>query len=286
VAAVIQGDADRGLLYALRLKGALPTVVSVVPETSIVGQRVRVRAMGHPQAATGRNVIAVLRPPAGAAQYVVLLAHADGWYQAAADNGGGTAAVLRAAQQLATQQPGIGVIVGLMDGEEVGLLGSKAFVDALSSVNGIAVGDGGAPLKLADVKAVVNLDASSARASDAQALPRGIVGGDAPVFSWRAIVSSDGSALGALFATRAAQHGVFGLPVGARAWLAAIGSWRTDAGWFDDAGVPVVWPVAGYPEYHTDGDTFATVDPVDLENVALAAADTVSDAASLPSAAR
>ena len=100
--------------------------------------------------------------------------------------------------------------------------------------------------------------------------------------AWRAIVSSDGSPLGVLFAARAAQHGVFGLPVGASAWLAAIGSWRTDAGWFDDAGVPVVWPVAGYPEYHTDGDTFAAVDRADLENVAMAAVDTVTDAASLP----
>jgi Zn-dependent M28 family amino/carboxypeptidase len=217
--------------------------------------------------------------------YVLLLAHGDGWFQAAADNGAGTAAVLRAAEVLAARKPQTGVVVAIADAEEVGLVGSRVLAERLRA-GGIAVPDGGPPVRMQDLKAVVNLDASSARASDAQALPRGIVGGDAPVFSWRAIVSSDGSALGALFATRAAQHGVFGLPVGARAWLAAIGSWRTDAGWFDDAGVPVVWPVAGYPEYHTDGDTFATVDPVDLENVALAAADTVSDAASLPSAAR
>jgi hypothetical protein len=174
--------------------------------------------------------------------------------------------------------------VAVVDAEEVGLVGSKVLADTLRT-SGIAVSDGGPPVRMRDLKAVVNLDASSARASDAQTLPRSVLGGDAPVFSWRAIVSSDGSPLGALFAARAAAHGVFGLPLGARAWLAAIGSWRTDAGWFDDAGVPVVWPVAGYPEYHTDGDTFATVDRVDLENVALAAADTVMDAASLPSSA-
>jgi hypothetical protein len=46
--------------------------------------------------------------------------------------------------------------------------------------------------------------------------------------------------------------------------------------------VPFVWPVAGYPEYHTDGDTLASVDPTDLENVAEAAADLVRLIPALP----
>jgi hypothetical protein len=42
---------------------------------------------------------------------------------------------------------------------------------------------------------------------------------------------------------------------------------------------PVVWPVAGYPAYHTDKDTLAAVDPADLEAVAQATAALVHAAA-------
>ena len=283
VGAVVQGDTARHLVYSITLRQSIPSVVADVAAADIVGRRVRLRAMGQHERGHGANVIGVLRPPPGATGYVLLLAHGDGWFQAAADNGTGAAAVLRAAELLAAHRPPTGVVVAVVDAEEVGLVGSKHLAEQLRTV-GVRVGDGGPPVRMRDLRAVVNLDASSARASDAQSLPHSLLGSDAPVFSWRAIVSSDGSPLGALFAARAAQHGVFGLPLGARAWLAAIGSWRTDAGWFDDAGVPVVWPVAGYPEYHTDGDSLAAVDRVDLENVALAAVDTVADAASLPAA--
>ena len=281
IGAIVQGDTARGLVYSITLRQSIPSVVADVDAADVVGHRVRLRAMGRHVRGHGTNVIGVLRPRGGASGYVLLLAHGDGWFQAAADNGTGTAAVLRAAEVLASRKPQTGVVVAVVDAEEVGLVGSKILAETLRA-GGVSVPDGGSPVRMGDLKAVVNLDASSARASDAQALPHALVGSDAPVFSWRAIVSSDGSPLGAVFAARAAQHGVLGLPVGARAWLAAIGSWRTDAWWFDDAGVPVVWPVAGYPEYHTDGDTFATVDRADLENVALTAVDTVTDAASLP----
>ena len=66
--------------------------------------------------------------------------------------------------------------------------------------------------------------------------------------------------------------------------------WR--AGWGESAAgygrnarlsrVPFAWPVAGYPEYHTNGDDLHAVDPVDLENVSTAAAELVADLASLP----
>jgi hypothetical protein len=60
------------------------------------------------------------------------------------------------------------------------------------------------------------------------------------------------------------------------------GSWRTDAQWFHEAGVPVAWPVAGYPEYHTDGDLPSAMDKADLEAVAQAAADLVGKLATAP----
>jgi Zn-dependent M28 family amino/carboxypeptidase len=202
----------------------------------------------------------------------------DGWFQAAADNGGGAAGVLRAAHELAVNRPASGVIVGLMDGEEYGLLGSKAFADQLSSAAGIA------GVHMGDLKAVMNLDASSARASDVQDHVKSVAGQDAPIFSWRAMVSSEEPTLTSLFISTFAAHGVFGLPVTSEVAKATIGggSWRTDAQWFHQAGVPAAWPVAGYPEYHTDGDLPSAMDKADLEAVADAGADLVGKLATAP----
>ena len=174
------------------------------------------------------------------------------------------------------------MVVALVDGEEVGLLGSRGLTQQLSSPAGLDVGDGQAPLHIADLKAVINLDASSARASDAQGPVRSAAGRDAPLFSWRAMVFSEEPVLPAAFVTTFAAHKVMGLPLQSQGAVAVEGGWRTDAQWFHQAGVPVVWPVAGYPEYHTDGDTLAAVDPADLENIAAAAADLAGQLATLP----
>ena len=282
VGAVVQGDTQRNLVYALRLHNpGIPVVVSVVPD-SIVGTRVRLRTMGASVPAVAHNVVGVLRPPTGSSQYVMLLGHMDGWFQAAADNGGGAAGVLRAAHELMTSRPSSGVIVGLMDGEEYGLLGSRGLAAQLSSAAGLSVPDGGRALQMADIKAVMNLDASSARASDVQDKVHGVAGQDAPVFNWRAMVFSEEPTLASLFLTTFAAHGVFGLPVNSQAAIRVEGGWRTDAQWFHQAGVPVAWPVAGYPEYHTDGDVPSAMDKADLEAVADAAADLVGKLATAP----
>jgi Zn-dependent M28 family amino/carboxypeptidase len=275
----------RNLVFALRLRRNIPAVVSVVNETDVVGQQVQLRAMGAlDTAATAHNVIGVLRPPVGSSQYVLLTAHLDGWYQAAADNGGGAAAVLRAAELLARNRPGIGVVAALFDGEEVGLLGSQAFAAKLAGTGpGFDVGDGGAVLHMADLKADLNLDASSARASDVQDRVRSVAGTDAPLFSWRAMVFSEEPVLAQAFLSTFAAHQVLGLPLTARAATEANGGiTRTDARWFHEGGVPVAWPVAGYPEYHTDGDVPSAMDLADLENVASAAADLAGQVATLP----
>ena len=107
-------------------------------------------------------------------------------------------------------------------------------------------------------------------------------GQDAPLFSWRAMVYSEEPTLASLFISTFAAHQVLGLPVPSRGAVAAFGSWRTDAQWFHQAGVPVAWPVAGYPEYHTDGDVPSAMDLADLENVAAAAADLAGQIATLP----
>jgi len=277
VGAVVQGDTQRNLVYALRPKTTIPVVVSVVPDT-IVGHKVTLRAMGSTVPATSHNVVGVLPPPPGSTQYIALTAHMDGWFQAAADNGGGAAAVLRAADILAAHHPGVGVFIALMDGEEYGLLGSQKMAARLARPTGV----GG--VHMADIKADVNLDASSARASDVQDNVKAVAGKDAPIFSWRAMVSSEEPTLASLFLTTFAAHGVLGLPVTSEVAKATIGggSWRTDAQWFHQAGVPAAWPVAGYPEYHTDGDLPAAMDKADLEAVAAAAADLVGKLATAP----
>ncbi|MCU1450491.1 MAG: hypothetical protein JWP02_2661 [Acidimicrobiales bacterium] len=281
IGAVIQGDVPRNLVYALKLRSSIPAVVSVVPD-DIVGKSVTLRAMGSMVPAVAHNVVGVLRPPLGSSQYITLLGHMDGWFQAAADNGGGTAAILRAAHLLATRHPATGIVVGLMDGEEYGLYGSKAWAQQLSSAAGFDVGDGRATLHMTDLKAVVNLDASSARASDVQDHVRAAAGADAPLFSWRAMVHSEEPTLTSLFLATFAAHQVLGLPLASKAAVAVEGGWRTDAQWFHQAGVPVAWPVAGYPEYHTDGDVPSAMDSADLEAVADSAADLVGKLATAP----
>src|SRR4029079_12348728 len=113
---------------------------------------------------------------------------------------------------------------------------------------------------------------------------KSIAGQDAPIFSWRAMVHSEEPLLTSLFLTTFATHQVLGLPVTSEVAKQTLGggSWRTDAGFFHEAGVPVAWPVAGYPEYHTEGDVVSAMDRNDLEHVAEAAADLVTKLATAP----
>ena len=283
--AIVQGDVARDLVFAQRVRRRLPTVVAVAHQTELLGRTVSLRAVGHYANAVGHNVVGIRRPPAGSSDYVMLLAHGDGWFQAAADNGSGTAAVLRVAELLAETPPNAGVIAVVTDAEEVGLIGAERLAEAFDA--GLDAGDGGPPVTTANIKAIVNLDACSARASDVQDTVRGVARRDLPLFSWRAMVASEDPLLTAAFLTRFGARGVLGAPVPASVFGPVAsgspnGRQRTDVAPFAERGVPFVWPVVGYPEYHTDGDTLAAVDPADLEAVALAAADLVPDLALLP----
>jgi hypothetical protein len=282
VGAVVQADVARNAVMAISIRRPLPAVVAVVEEDDVVGRMVRLRAMGSLAPTVAHNVVGVRRGPAGTDRYVLLLAHADGWYQAAADNGAGVAAVLRAAELLAAADPGVGVAVALVDAEENGLLGSQHLAAALSSPGGLPLPDGGAPLRMSNLAAVVNLDASSARASDVQDPVHDVVGADAPVFSWRTMVYSEHATLPGLFLGTFSEHGVLGLPVSSQGAVAINGGWRTDARWFHEAGVPVAWPAVGYPEYHTDVDDLDVVDAADLEAIAEAAAALVPRLGAMP----
>jgi hypothetical protein len=256
VAVVLQGDIRNGALIAVRSRRPIPTVVASVSEAEILGREVRLRVEGSAQAATLHDVVAIRPPVDPSAGYVLLQGHMDGWFTAAADNGGGAAAVLAAAERLAGADDRRGLIVVLYDGEEWGLQGSEAFRDDLA--DGMTIGS--TCVHLDDVAAVVNLDAPSAIPSDVPV--------PVPLFSWRVLVSSEDVGLTAAFAAAMTGAGVLGLPVTATLAEPINGGLeRTDAQWFDDVGIPVAWPVAGYPEYHTTADTLATVDPADLRAV-------------------
>jgi hypothetical protein len=82
--------------------------------------------------AHGTNLYAVFREPADTAVSVLLTAHADGVgddptvrLPAACDNASGVAVVIEAARLLAGLLPaGVGLTVALLDGEEIGAVGS------------------------------------------------------------------------------------------------------------------------------------------------------------------
>ncbi|HJR25867.1 MAG TPA: hypothetical protein VJ804_10355, partial [Acidimicrobiales bacterium] len=93
VAAILEGDREHDALIALQVRQDIPVVVSLVDAGAVVGRRVRVRAMGAEVPATLHNVVAARPPSDPAAGYVVLQGHLDGWFEAAADNAGGAAAV-------------------------------------------------------------------------------------------------------------------------------------------------------------------------------------------------
>lgn len=101
---------------------------------------------------TGTNIHARLRPPAPGAVDLLLTAHYDGVgdhpglrLPAASDNATGVAVVLEAARILTAGLPaGVGLSVALLDGEEVGALGSAHHTTQLRA-------EGAAPL-------VINVD--------------------------------------------------------------------------------------------------------------------------------
>ena len=276
VGAILQGDLEHDALIALKAPQPIPAVVSLVPSSDIVGQTVRLRAMGADGPATLHNVIAV-RPPADPAQgYVLLQAHLDGWFTAAADNGGGAAAVLAAAERLARDTGGRGLLVALYDGEEWGLRGSRAFAADLARPEGLVIGSCGPTVHLADVVAIVNLDAPSAIASDALGPVNELLGQPVSLISYRVLVYSEEPTVAALLTATALADGVFGLPIPVAVANPLNGGVnRTDVKWFHEAGIPAAWTVVGYPEYHTTADTLAVVDPTDLERVTTGALDLV-----------
>jgi hypothetical protein len=283
VGVVLQGDVARHALIALSVRRPLPAVVAVAPADQVVGRRVRLRVRGGPQDATLHDVIAVRPPSDPRLGYTLLQGHLDGWFTAAADNGGGAAAVLAAAEVLAHDRSGRGLLVALYDGEEWGLLGSRAFARDLADADGVAMGPCGPTIRMRDIVSVVNLDAPSALPSDSLgAVTRRLTGAPESLVSYRALVFSDGAPTLTLDLVRdMAAAGVLGLPLPRSVVNPYLGGGmdRTDGKWFDAVGIPVAWPVAESPEYHTTADTRVAVDPADLRRIVAGTVQLVRDLA-------
>ncbi len=120
--------------------------------------RVRVTVRGKTYRAKLRSVLASVPGADPKAPPVLVMGHYDAWVNGAVDPGSGAAAVLEVADvfgQLAARgwKPTRTILIALWDGEEWGMLGSTAWVEA-------HLGGAGLP-----VAAAINVD-SAARAND------------------------------------------------------------------------------------------------------------------------
>ena len=264
--AVVQGDDEAAPRVRAELAPAAPDGRRGAPTKSrSSAHEVTAPRDGRASSpATGRNVLGVRRPPAGASAV-----------RGAARSRGRVVPGRRRQRRGRGRRPasrgdprrraaGHRHRRRLMDAEEVGLIGAERFArGARRRARPSATADRRS--RTDDVKAVVNLDASSARASDVQGMTaarrRGATCRSSSGARWSL---SEEPLLQAAFLARFAAHGVLGLPIPSSVF-APVGAGeiggrlRSDVASLRERGIPFVWPVSGYPEYHTDGDTLATV---------------------------
>src|SRR5690606_6560140 len=172
---------------------------------------------------------------------------ADEAHLGADDNASGVAAVLEATRQLARGQRQRGVIVAFWSGEEMGLLGSSAFVAS-------------PPVPLADVAAYVNLDMVG-RMRDNKLTVQAV--GSSP--AWRPLLEQVNVLAG------------FDLQLQDDPYL------PTDSASFNQAGVPTLALFTGsHEDYHRPSDTADKINYEDLDRVAGFAAAVVRRLVSTP----
>lgn len=194
------------------------------------------------------NVAAVLRgsDPGLAGHYVVVTAHfdhvgvgapyitGDSIYNGADDNASGTAVLLEVAEALASlpTAPRRPVLFLAVSGEELGLLGSGAYVESPT-------------VPVESMVANVNLDMVSR-------------GGDGVVW----VVGYGLSTLGLLADAVADQIPAVGLDALSDQYLGTDLISRSDHFWFAASRVPAVGMFGGFhPDYHTPADEVERIDP-------------------------
>jgi len=131
--------------------------------------RVRLAVRGSTVRTKIRSILASIPGADAKAPQVLVMGHYDAWVNGAVDPGSGAAVVLESAEVLSSLarqgwKPARGILFALWDGEEWGMLGSTAWVEA-------HLGAAGLP-----VAAAINVD-SAARANDFYAsLTPGLLG--------------------------------------------------------------------------------------------------------------
>jgi N-acetylated-alpha-linked acidic dipeptidase len=135
-------------------KGSLSAPYALGPGTA----RVHVTVRGKTVRTTLTNVLAAIPGTDARAPQVLVMGHYDAWVNGAVDPGSGAAVVLETADVLSRLAgkgwtPARGVLFALWDGEEWGMLGSTAWLEAHLAGTGLPVA------------AAINVD-SAARAND------------------------------------------------------------------------------------------------------------------------
>jgi Zn-dependent M28 family amino/carboxypeptidase len=198
----------------------------------------------HPfawDAGSGVNLIGVVRGREAPDGFIVLTAHFDhegvrdgAIFNGADDNASGTAAALEIARRVLEHPLRHTLVVALLDAEESGLRGARAFVEQ-------------PPVPLADVRLNVNLDMVSRTAGELWAAGAHHTPALRPVLE---SVAADAPL------TLRLGHDRPEAPEGDD-WTGA-----SDHGPFHAAGIPFVYfGVEDHPDYHRPTDDFERVDP-------------------------
>ncbi|MES2033774.1 MAG: M20/M25/M40 family metallo-hydrolase [Pseudomonadota bacterium] len=203
------------------------------------------------EARTGVNLIARIEGTQKRGKAMVVTAHYDHLgvrdgeiYNGADDNASGVAALLAVAEAFKAEPPKHTVYIVALDGEEGGMRGARAFVEA-------------PPIPLADIALNVNFDML---AKNAHGVLYAAGGSRSP---W---VKARLEALAATVPVRLKLGHDTGADDDQDNW-----TYQSDHGAFAKAGVPwVYFGVEDHPEYHKPTDDFATV-PQDFFRRAVAA---------------
>ena len=199
------------------------------------------------------NILAVI--PGKSSEYIVVGAHydhvgigvavdGDSCYNGADDNASGVSAVLQIARAVKKMRktPERGIIFAFWDGEEMGLLGSRHFVENCAF--------------LSHISAYMNFDM----------IGRGPVGNPKHLtYFYTASHPSFGEWLKEDMAVRG-----FSFLPDYRAWDNPTGG--SDNAWFAKNGIPIVWyHTEGHPDYHLPSDTADKIDYEKMTDITRAA---------------
>ncbi len=257
-AIVVTRSASRGLFPAVGLdEGLAWNINRPEPAKAIAGERVHVTTHVASLGKYSRDVVGLLPAEAGSpkkGEYVVLGAHYDhigmggdarsmapgvhAIHPGADDNASGTSLVMEVARRLASlpRRPARNIVFITFSGEELGLLGSHAWVD-------------NPPIAMSAVDAMVNADMVG-RLRNAQLFLQGTK----PIPAWGAIFEAADEGLDLKLDTGSPGEDL---------------SDRSDQASFREAHVPIAFLFTGlHPDYHRPSDTADKVNADGIEDIA------------------